>query len=290
MSLLLDALRKSERQRKLGKAPDIDVPVMPASAARMPRWRWPLLMIGLLLFAVAAWWLFDNMRQDKQSDRRVAASNFATDEVDASEPASAGTDRAAAEPSSEPGPDTPFKVPAARSLAAPTSASAQPQADPDQGGAISRELPTAMDSAPQQPLSADHLERLAQQSAQPAPDLPDDNTEIDSGAATTSASDPENIAVAPEAKDQPPDDKSREWRPATPEPITYYELPVAVRQELEDFRVTIRIYNDDPEQRFAVINQQRFFEGDEVGEGLRVEEIRRDGVVFEFEQYRFLLP
>ena len=78
MSLLLDALRKSERQRKLGKAPDIDVPVMPAREARMPRWRWPLLMIGLVVFAVAAWWLFDNMRQDDQSDRRAAASNAAS--------------------------------------------------------------------------------------------------------------------------------------------------------------------------------------------------------------------
>jgi len=63
-----------------------------------------------------------------------------------------------------------------------------------------------------------------------------------------------------------------------------------VRQELEDFRVTIRIYNDDPKQRFAVINQQRFFEGDEIGEGLRLVEVRRDGVVFEYDQYRFLLP
>ena len=298
MSLLLDALRKSERQRKLGKAPDIDVPVMPAREAHISRWRWPLLMIGLVVFAFAAWWVFENMRQDDQSDRRAAASNAASDEVDASEqavtaasePVSAGTDQAAAELSPEPAPDMPFKVPPARTLAAPGSTSAEPQTDPGQGGAISRELPTAMDTAPQQPMSADDLERLARHSAQPAPDQPDDNTEIDSGAAMTSATDPENSDLASEAKDPPPVDKSQEWRPAAPSPISYYELPVAVRQELEDFRVTIRIYNDDPKQRFAVINQQRFFEGDEVGEGLRLVEVRRDGVVFEYDQYRFLLP
>jgi len=297
MSLLLDALRKSERQRKLGKPPDIDVPSMTAGQTRSPRLRGPLLMLGLVVFAVAAWWLLDNMRQDDQSDRRVAASNAAADEAvasehavpAASEPASTGTDPALAEPSPEPAPDMPFKVPPARTLTAPVSASAEPQADPDQRGAISRELPTAMDSAPQQSINANDLELLAQQQ-QSAPDSPEDNSTASTVKANNSETNRAGTSLAPAIKAKLNKDQPQEWRPAAPEPITYYELPVAVRQELEDFRVTIRIYNDDPKQRFAVINQQRFFEGDEVSDGLRVEEIRRDGVVFEFEQYRFLLP
>lgn len=297
MSLLLDALRKSERQRKLGKPPDIDVPSMPVGQTRSPRLRGPLLMLGLVVFAVAAWWLLENMRQDDQSDRRVAASNAAADETvaseqavpAASEPASTGTDPTQAVSSPEPAPDMPFKVPPARTLAAPVSASAEPQADPDQRGAISRELPTAMGSAPQQSINADDLELLAQQQ-QSAPDSPEDNSTASTVKANNSETNLAGTSLAPAIKAKLNKDLPQEWRPAAPEPITYYELPVAVRQELEDFRVTIRIYNDDPKQRFAVINQQRFFEGDEVSDGLRVEEIRRDGVVFEFEQYRFLLP
>lgn len=58
MSLILEALRKSEAERRRGQAPDVamELPPLPARpAAALPRW-WPLvpLVAGMALFAV--WW------------------------------------------------------------------------------------------------------------------------------------------------------------------------------------------------------------------------------------------
>lgn len=57
MSLILEALRKSEAERRLGSAPDL-LTVMPILRASEPRRRWPLAMAGGLLLVVLAstWW------------------------------------------------------------------------------------------------------------------------------------------------------------------------------------------------------------------------------------------
>lgn len=57
MSLILEALRKSEAERRLGSAPDL-LTAMPMLRASEPRRQWPLAMAGALLLVVLAstWW------------------------------------------------------------------------------------------------------------------------------------------------------------------------------------------------------------------------------------------
>lgn len=57
MSLILEALKKSERQRRLGKAPTLATPTTPLR--RRPRL--PLLVVLLALLAAVAWWLLRGM-------------------------------------------------------------------------------------------------------------------------------------------------------------------------------------------------------------------------------------
>lgn len=325
MSLLLDALRKSERQRKLGQAPDIEVPSMRSETSPRRPYGWLLLLV--LLAAGVGWWLLvdsnsdgsgrdqavvpdqalDQAKTDQTRTTDNAAAMAADTRATAAAPAAklaASNAMASGASGNEQQAQTPARLPQQRGAAftlppprtsLPPAASDQQQATAteDRRGALSRDLPTAMDTAPQSAASLDDLARLAETSAQieaedtnavaNASAVTDDAAP--SSAATTAASDDE---VAPESE-QATGPPAENWRPGQPELISYYDLPVSVRQELADFRVTIRIYNDDPSQRFAVINQQRFFEGDDVGQGLRLLEIRRDGVVFEFDQYRFLL-
>jgi general secretion pathway protein B len=74
-----------------------------------------------------------------------------------------------------------------------------------------------------------------------------------------------------------------------PEPIGYWELPDAIRAEVPEIRFTVLVYNQDPEQRFVLIDGQRLAEGDSAQPGLLVQEIRRDGVIFSYRLYKFLV-
>ena len=74
-----------------------------------------------------------------------------------------------------------------------------------------------------------------------------------------------------------------------PEPIGYWELPDAIRAQVPEIRFNVLVYNQDSAQRFVLIDGRRLAEGDSVQPGLQVQEIRRDGVIFSYRLYKFLV-
>lgn len=78
-------------------------------------------------------------------------------------------------------------------------------------------------------------------------------------------------------------------RPAIPAPIGYWELPDSIREVVPEIKFSVLVYAADPADRFVLVNGQRLLEGDSLQPGLEVEEIRRDGVVFSYRLYRFLV-
>ena len=78
-------------------------------------------------------------------------------------------------------------------------------------------------------------------------------------------------------------------RPREPALITYWGLPDAVRADVPEIKYTVLVYDQHPRDRFVLINGERLGEGDSFQPGLVVEEIRRDGVVFSYRLYRFLV-
>ncbi|HEY5775627.1 MAG TPA: general secretion pathway protein GspB, partial [Xanthomonadales bacterium] len=74
-----------------------------------------------------------------------------------------------------------------------------------------------------------------------------------------------------------------------PAPISYWELPDAVRSDIPVIKFSVLVYATDPADRFVLINGQRLGEGDSAQPGLVVKEIRRDGVVFSYRLYQFLV-
>ena len=85
MSLILEALRKSEAERRRGNTPDVAMELPPAplrTRNATPAWLWPILVAAILVF-VATWWLAG--RRDD-----AAASAPAVDAV-ATEPATPAT-------------------------------------------------------------------------------------------------------------------------------------------------------------------------------------------------------
>lgn len=103
-----------------------------------------------------------------------------------------------------------------------------------------------------------------------------------SGAADIPGEQPAEISQAVESV-------SQEFHPGEPEPIGYWELPDSVRAEVPEIKFSVLVYATNPSDRFVLINGQRLAEGDTAQPGLVVKEIRRDGVVFSFRLYQFLV-
>jgi general secretion pathway protein B len=80
-----------------------------------------------------------------------------------------------------------------------------------------------------------------------------------------------------------------EPRPWELQPISYWELPDAIRADVPEIKFSVLVYAKNPADRFVLINGQRLVEGDSPQPGLIVKEIRRDGVIFSYRLYQFLV-
>ena len=78
-------------------------------------------------------------------------------------------------------------------------------------------------------------------------------------------------------------------QPQATEPISFWELPQSVRDSLPELRITVLVYADRSEDRFLLMAGRRLFERDEFEPGIVLDEIRRDGAVFLYRNYRFLV-
>jgi general secretion pathway protein B len=80
-------------------------------------------------------------------------------------------------------------------------------------------------------------------------------------------------------KDIPSPDKNRLY--------SLQELPNAIRQKLPDFSFSVFLYTDEPSSRTVRVNGVLMREGQYVTDGLKLEEIIPDGVIFSYMDYRF---
>lgn len=91
-------------------------------------------------------------------------------------------------------------------------------------------------------------------------------------------------ATGPEADAEAPT-----WTPAAPEYVRVWELPLSVRRNLPDLQLNIHVFAEEPRERFVLVNGERFRTGDTLADGVRLVEIRREGAIVDFRDYRFLL-
>lgn len=104
------------------------------------------------------------------------------------------------------------------------------------------------------------------------------------------ASDRPQVALATlPAPPGEPDATSESWSPAAPEYLRVWELPLSVRRNLPDLTLNIHVYAEEPRERFVLVNGERFRTGESLADGVRLVEIRREGAILDFRDYRFLL-
>ena len=325
MSLILEALKKSEAKRRLGEAPDLGTPF--ATPQRRGR-ALPLLVLAIVAAGACGWWLL--RRPAPPATPALAPANVSTTPTPAQPPPVAV---AVAAPKTNPVPapqrpraDLPSSAPtivpthaappqvvSAGALAAQRAAAAAPAISARQqgrarGAMAARNLPPDMHRV-EKPVASEAAP--AQASATPAAAPPDASAAVrsapaDSGNAPQLAKaqkTPEMRGLAPPA--EAPASSTPLAAPSVPSPDTgaapaqaqaksdvqfYYELPFSVRKALPQLRLSMHVYAGDPAQRFVVLNDSRLAEGDKTADDVTLREVRKDGAVLEFQGQRFFYP
>ncbi len=285
MSYILEALRKSEQARRHGKVPDLDsVPVMmvgmPAEAARS---RLPLAaaaFAAVSVIAVLGWW--------RPWQEEAAPTTRAV----VPEPDAALRAAAQARPGSQFQPASPAPPVIAAQPAVPASPPVLPQAAPMPAPVVAaqpepvpaRPSPAAVAPVVHSPAPAARpvtqpAPPAAPPPAQPAPEMQAPRVaRIETRPAIPSA------AVTPPA---PTATRTAPEPPRADHIYSVHELPPAVRSGLPVLSVSGYSYADEADRRMAVINDRLVQEGEEAGPGVTLARIGSDGVVLEFQGYRF---
>jgi general secretion pathway protein B len=294
MSLILEALKKSEQQRRLGETPTLG---SPALASRRRRSVLPVLVALVAIAIGVGWWLL------RTPGASMSGTPLAQNEVapkSATAPVASGQSapppiRHADQPASKPANG------AAADARLHAVAPANPAATGKHGPAVDVRTapPRATLPASDRPGSVAQLPPalpgVAGPNPAPARSTPKKNAAA-SVPAVPAAAKPDRIS-APNAGDAVATTPARQatqaqTRPAPARPAlpSVWELSYATRKDLPDLTPTMHVYADDPHQRFVVVKGDRHVEGDDLGDGVTLREIRPDGMVLEFKGQRFVYP
>lgn len=308
MSLILEALKKSEQQRRLGEAPNLGTPIV---LARRRRNLLPVLAAAIAVALGAGWYLLRDKpgsTPDEVAVSRAAQTPPATD--GAARPAP--SPRPAARPAA-PKPiavaTPPPRAPSARKGTAVEEGAAPVIAPPvlpvtppahDRPGSVTPP-PVASPAAPQV-ASAAKAAGAGKPHDRPEPSGP--ASPLDRGMAPTAAT------GAGQPHDRPPpagpasplEQVSKTAAPpavatASPPPAvrkpalpSVWELPYSTRKDLPEIDLTMHVYSSTPADRFVVVKGERHVEGDQIADGVTLKEITADGMILAFKGQDFTFP
>jgi general secretion pathway protein B len=281
MSLILEALKKSEANRRLGQAPDLGTPFTPARRGRNPLWA--LIVIVLALGAGAWWWFGRGTPAPVPAARQPAVAATPAPSrtaVPAQGPASLQQEdkrifnaaRRSDSNAQAPAADEQIWVAAQRHDASGRMANRSARKVP----ALPSVAQTLPETASAQPM---HTPKTADVPRAPQPHLE---------AVTPPQPHPEaSAAPQPHPEIIPPPPAQAASKSDVP---SYYDLPFATRKALPQLRMSMHVYTADPKQRFVILDGTRMVEGDATTDDVTLREIRPDGVVLEFQGQRFFFP
>jgi general secretion pathway protein B len=284
MSLILEALKKSEAERRLGHAPGLMDAQPRTRRRRAPVGLWTVVAALMLAIGGTAYWY--GQRSQPAMPGQASAPQPRPQAGSAVPPANADV------PASAPLPATAVQVQAT------PSAGARPAIEPPAARLPSDPAFTSVEreSRPQLPVSvpvaAAPVALTPAQTAAPstapaeAPSaVPAPATATTTVSATDAASSIAAASIAP-----PP------AAPAAPAPPAAETLPELssigheARGQLPPLKISMHVYTEDPAGRVVIIDGRRLREGDALDTRLRLAEIRRDGSVIELDGRRYRLP
>lgn len=281
MSYILEAIRRSEDERRKRLVPDVTTihAVRPASAPRSSRWLYGLVAGGGLALGLAGIVWLQARPLDPSPAGPVAEAEAPPAPTGADDQAGDGTSAeqtviAAAPPRPEaPPPSTSPPAPAAPARPAGDDAMAASEAPPPPAKAAKPRTSRAPYSTPAASSPAPPPKLPARVAALPPGPL------INSLPATGAAVGGGEAPLAGLASAAP------EFVSA----IALRDLPDPVRQSLPDIAISLHRYASSPEARQVRVNGRAVREGDTIGNDISVAEITRGGVVFAVGGQRFYM-
>jgi len=265
MSILLDALKKSEQQRQLGQTPTLGTAVAEQPAANATLNHWIPIALVVLSVSVMAWFGWQQLRYPESAMAPETPSGPALT-AEKTVPPRNGTD--------EP-----------RTMTESYQAN---NSNPDAAVAAEKNAPGDSDETRAR-LSRSVSEFTAENDPSEADGQADDPAASVPRQVTAVASPTPEPTLAESPSSSPSATRHSAMKPHVSEPISYWELPQGVRDNLPDIRITVLVYATQSDDRFVLANGQRLTEKDELQSGLVLDEIRRDGAVFVYRKYRFLV-
>jgi general secretion pathway protein B len=250
MSYILDALRKSDQQRRRGAAPTLVMGQATAAAPRQPALRYyGLLALALLGAGIAIGWLRPWQPEPAAPAPEAIAAN--PPERGQSQPPAVRSETA---PKPEPKPHAQNSLPAVQAVPAPVPAPATVPAP-------------AAAPAPAQPRGGAGP-KVGKRSASPK-----------------AAAEESKKAAAP-VQEQQSGTAAADAAPAQ-DVISLAELPLSLQQELPPMTISVHAYSGKPGDRLVGINNRMLREGDYVAPGLKLEQITPEGMIFGYKGYSF---
>lgn len=290
MSLILEALKKSEQQRRLGEAPTLGSPVV---STRPRRSALPVLLVLIVIGVGAGWWLSRQPAPPPATPAPPVTAEKSVPGKPAGAPATKPGQPATAAANQER-----LKAEAARRKADQAKrieALGNAKQTPPLGVPGTNPATAVMGGRkPGDPLP----HAIPGQKTPPAdqaavPPKTDANAvppKVDAKApppVTKPAPEQETAASPPPAPAKAPATGAAPDASALP---TIWELPFSTRKDIPALELSMHVYSSDPKQRFVVIKGERHVEGDEIGSDLTLREIRQDGLVLDYKGQKFFFP
>lgn len=255
MSYILEALRRADRDRKLGRAPQADqvaqITSRPVSRSIGP---W-LVGLNVLVLALIVLWFVNRDDEDATLVTAEAEQELASEPVSQTAPPAVPR-------------DAPATTPEWADTARPDISEAQDEVPADEGQAFGDE-PEPWETA---------IEELDSNVGEPpAPSI-------------EAVMAPEAKPAAPSAPSAGPASRPAPPPPAARQILPLRDMPQEFRQTVPGVKLNTHFYSENPERRFVIIDLNEYREGDKLPEGLALIEIRREGAVLEYRGDRFLLP
>jgi|GEM_PF-240962 len=312
MSYILDALRKSEKERQAGQVPGLPDLV---SEGVKPSSRWLVWVVVLLLLinlSGLAYWLYLKTHQDQApvlasavtGENPAGAATAVTDEQSIS-PAvvNSGVPPELTTPSA-PVPSTavPVEAPAAvrpdsadvhapaqATPVIPAPAQVPPQIQAESGPVVppvARSTPSTpaprSGELPYFPPQNPSGTRTPQNSVPATQDEDFDDLDAEMEAESERLASGSSVETEPEAAPV-----QHGIRPGTPH---LRDLPFEFQEKVPPFKITMFAYSKYPAERFVIIDMKKLRVGDRLPGGILLLEIQSENLVLELDGQKFLIP